>query len=225
MKKRVSARRWLAAGKASDYFSHDNIKPGDLVVLACRVSYCVQDHAGNLRRQVAHLKKLVKARGGKIIAIFKFVGSGQDPYWLGNAADEALENGAKIVVECVNRAIRHPAYHSETNFTAQARTSDLEDMKWWAKGVEMVSILDPDATPQEERSFQTSRGQSESGNKGGRPRKRTRRRWPDATKRLAIDLHLQEMSYRKIEAETGVPVSTMQRWFADIELVYASGQS
>jgi hypothetical protein len=225
MRKRVSARRWLAPGKASNYFTYDNIKPGDLVVLACRVSGWEQERTKKLNRQVANLRKLVKARGARIAAIFKHVGSGQDPVWLGNAADEALENGAKIVVECVNRAIRHPAYHSKKNFTSQAQTIDLEDMKFWTKGLELVSILAPDATPQEERSYQTRRGQAESGNKGGRPRKQTRRLWQVATKRLAIDLHLQGTSYRKIAAETGVPVSTMQRWFADIERVYASGQS
>ena len=182
------------------------------MVIACRESGWEQNRTHKLKRQAAYLRNYVRERGGKVIALFTHVGSGWDATWIGNAADEARENGAKILFECVNRAARHPAYHSESNFTAQARTSDLEDVRYWAKGVELVTVLQPDATPEEERSFQTKRGQSISGNKGGRPRKRQRTIRPHETIRQAMELRAAGSSYGEIANALDVPRATVQSW-------------
>lgn len=209
----VSARRRFERGKASDYFSYDNIKTGDIFVVACRVSGREQDRSNKLKRQVSNLRKHIIDRGGIVVGVVAVVESGWDPMWLAQAAAIAKKHGGKIAVECVNRAIRSSAYHSERDPTAQARTPELEYMKSCLDGVEITSMLDPDASAGEERGYQTRRGQSESGNKGGKPmRKKNRRK---KLKPEAIRLQQIGESIAGISRLLNVAESTVRDWLRD----------
>ena len=53
---RVSAKRWLACGKASNYIQQANIQPCDKVVLICRVSEHEQGRRNNHADQEADLR-------------------------------------------------------------------------------------------------------------------------------------------------------------------------
>ena len=170
MRNRVSARRRLERGKASNYISSiDNIKRGDKVVLACRVSGREQERRRNLDGYEAHMRTEMERLDAVVVDVVCRQISGFDPYWIGAAVEIAKKHDAKIVALSTNRLIRHPAYHSERCWDAQARTPDLEYLKYWAQGVQLVTVLNPDASPREERSLQTKVGQCAKGRKGGRP--------------------------------------------------------
>ena len=64
--KRPSVDRRLLPGKASNYInSIDEIKPGDIVVLCCRVSGRIQRHWDNLTDSEASLRHVVATRGAR----------------------------------------------------------------------------------------------------------------------------------------------------------------
>lgn len=85
-------------------------------------------------------------------------------------------------------------------------------MALWLDGVEAMTLLHPDATPAEVRSYQRKRGQKAKGNKGGRPAKtkpeKNRKRWF----RTVFAMKREGASYRKIAAATGVPSKTCHNW-------------
>jgi len=141
-----------------------------LKILCCRVSGHTQHHNGNLDGQAADLRRVAEQSGATVIDRQHHVGSGTDPYWLAPAVALAKEQGAKLLAECTDRFIRHPAYHSNDNPDAQARDEELKDLAWWAGGVTLVTLLHPDASPPEVRSHQRKRGQRAKGRKGGRPK-------------------------------------------------------
>ena len=170
MKTRVSAKRWIARGLPSSFIKLiDSIAPGDKVVLACRVSGREQKRRGNDTGQEAYLRHELERRGAVVVLVYRRTVSGFDPYWLCPAIEAAKQCGAKLVALTTNRLIRPPGYHSKENPTAQARQCDLDELQWWLQGVEIVTLLDPDASPSEERSLQSKVGQWAKGRKGGRP--------------------------------------------------------
>ena len=170
-RKRASDLR-LLRGQAGDYIKHaiDELRPGDRVILCCRVSACTQDHDGNLANSVANLTERAEYFGAKVIWVKKYVGSGFDPWWLAWAVEFAKKNGAKLFAETTNRFIRNPGYNSAKNPYAQARDADLQDLQWWTKGVTLVTDLDPNASAHDELSYHRKRGQKFKGNRGGRPK-------------------------------------------------------
>jgi hypothetical protein len=169
-----------------------------------------QEQRGNHFDQQAKLRKAVAKLGGVVVGVTSLQVSGFDPYWLAGPVEIAKRRKAKLVAESTNRFIRHPAYHSKDNPTAQARESDLDDLRWWTQGLELVTIHDPDAEPGGERSEQIKRGQDAKGRKGGRPRKR--RRWPKETREQARELRRAGASLGEIARELGVPRPTVQYW-------------
>ncbi len=190
---RVSARSRLLPGKASSFIGHaiNEIKPGDLVLLCCRVSRHTQEYSGNLADQEKNLRTRAEKLGVTVIEVFTHVGSGCDPYWLALPAEKAKQLGAKLFAETTDRLIRHPGYHSGRWPNAQARNTELEDLRWWTSGVILTTDLNPDAIPSEVRSYQRKRGQVAKGNKGGRPRIfNEQRKLLDAVKKLWRSLPL-----------------------------------
>jgi hypothetical protein len=159
----------LGYGKASEYVTHDDIKQGDLVIPVCRVSTWEQEHDLNLSDQERSMRQEMERRGAVVIDVIRHVGSGWDTAWLAEAADIARRRGAKLVAESLSRFIRSPDDHSKKKPQARPSWQDLDQLRLATVGVELVTLLDPDATPGEERSYQTSRGQSQKGNRGGRP--------------------------------------------------------
>jgi hypothetical protein len=170
--------------------SFDAIQRGDKVILCCRVSGWTQDHHGNLDDMEASLRESAEARGAIVVDTVRHVGSGSDPYWLFQAARKARETRAKLLAESTNRFIRHPRYHSKERPDLQARDCDLRWLASTTSGVELVTVLDPDATPAEERAIETRRGQSLKCRKGGRPikgRHRFRAKWLPYAEQLSTD--------------------------------------
>jgi len=160
----------MRAGRASDYIRHapEEIKPGDKLILACRVSECEQDRKGNLADQEANLRERAENLGAIVLRVVSQVESGYKPWWVGRAVFLAKQYGAKIFAESTDRLIRTPAFDKK-NQDAQARDSDLRYLVWWSEGVVLATDLHPDATPKETRSYQRKRGQRMKGNRGGRP--------------------------------------------------------
>jgi hypothetical protein len=177
-RKKVSARGWIEQycrpGNARDFITHDGIRPGDRVVLCCRVSTRQQDHTGNLTAHERHLRAEIAARRANVVGVVRHVGSGFDPLWVGRAAYIAKRHNAKIVAIATDRLIRHPDYKSTgTRYERNARacTEDLEDLNRYADGVELVTLTDPDATLADCMAVHKKIGQHAKGRKGGRPGK------------------------------------------------------
>ena len=192
-RRRVSARKWVGSdrrlepGDASHYikWAPDVIAKGTKVVIAARVSTGQQNRRQNLADQVGHLSRWVADSGALVVGDpVEHVGSGADPSWLPGAALLARQHGAVILAESVDRLIRNPDFNPKTCPDAQPREADLEELRVWTDGVILATLIHPNATPAEIRSFQRRRGQEAKGHRGGRPRKR---RWKE--RRLArIDL-------------------------------------
>lgn len=179
---RVSARRALERGKASNYIRPiEAIQPGDRVVLWCRVSTrWQQERKGNLDDQEANLRRVAEERGATVVDVARHVVSGcanEDEYHdlldrLADAAELATQHGAKLLAENTSRLIRHPSYDS--NPTAQARELDLRELRRATEGVVLVTHLDPDATPRQEQKYHEERGKREREARAGGQRKRSR---------------------------------------------------
>ena len=192
----------ITAGKASDYICHarDEIKPGDRVVLRCRVSSCVQAHKKNLDDSEAHLRKRAEQLGAIVVYVYQHVGSGWDTSSLDTAAEKARLYGAKIFAESTDRLIRNPLY-SKYRQDLQAQETDLQKLQRCTEGIVLVTDIHPDASPSEVRSYQRKRGQAAKGNRGGRPTKQLRRSWKArrlARIKLSKEMRAAGLSYREI---------------------------
>ena len=206
-------------GKASNYIRHakSEIRPGDKVILFCRVSDRSQE--ANLDDQEANLRWVVEKRGAKVLdPPIRKVKKGWDISWLNEPAARAREHGAKLLAETPNRFIRPRVYDSRYNQDAQASEEDLELLRTLTEGVILVTDLHADATAGEERAYEIERGHRAKGNKGGRPKKSPKR--PPGFKRerrrqtLERVLALREKgwSIRDIAKAVDVRKSTVGDW-------------
>lgn len=166
--------RLLQAGRASRYImaASEATRKGTRVVIVVRVSTSQQNHNRNLDDQLDTLRRWVADRGGVVVAEVPHVGPGSDPSWLRQAATLARQLGAVLLAESVDRFVRHPDFNPKACPDAQPREIDLQELRHCTEGVILATLLSPDATPEQIRSYQRRRGQSEKGNRGGRPRKR-----------------------------------------------------
>lgn len=180
-RRRVSAARRLALrakpGRASDYITHGGILRGDVVLLWCRVSSREQDRTGNLRGQEHALQTAMLSAGARTVGVLPWTGSGQSPYArMSEAARMARKLGAtKIVAVSTDRFIRHPDFKAtgtEYERDARASSDQLEELVLWANGIELVTLIHPDAPLSECMAAHKRHGQKAKGNRGGRPRKR-----------------------------------------------------
>ena len=138
--------------------------------------------------------------------------------WVARVADIAKRHNAKIVAITTDRLIRHADFKSkgtEYERNARANTEDLDDLKRYADGVELVTLVDPDAPMADCMALHKEIGQQVKGRKGGRPRKnppgyKKERRLRDQPE--AVRLRAEGKSIREIAHILGVPVSTVHRW-------------
>ena len=79
---------------------------------------------------------------------------------------------AIVVAESVARFIRNIEYNSVTNWNAKPTVADYNRLQLETDGVKLATLINPDATPEEIRSYETKRGKKSKGNPGGRPKKR-----------------------------------------------------
>ena len=162
-------------GIASDYISDNrSLKRRQRVVIYCRVSGHVQERSQNLSDQGENLKNELKQRGFVVLEIISEVASGwkEDRDGLLRAVEIAHENDAVVVAESVTRFIRSRDYNSKTNRNALPTVAEYRRLQRDTQGVKLATLVAPDATPEEIRSYETKRGKKSKGNPGGRPKKR-----------------------------------------------------
>jgi hypothetical protein len=83
----------------------------------------------------------------------------------------AKGENALILAETTSRLVRSHLYHPSDRPDAQPKDAEFQVLLEYVEGVRLVTALNPDAIPGEERAYQTIRGQQAKGNRGGRPRK------------------------------------------------------
>ncbi|MCH9652586.1 MAG: recombinase family protein [Planctomycetes bacterium] len=178
IRKKVSARKSIekkvSPGDASKYISYDCIKPGDQVVLYCRVSTRQQNYTGNLDAQERYLRTQVTERGAIVVTAVQCVGSGFYPFRLAYAASLAKQSGAKIVALTTDRFIRNEFFKStgsKFERNARANIEGLETLKQCAEGIELVTLVHPNTSLLECSGWQKKIGQQVKSRKGGRPKK------------------------------------------------------
>lgn len=218
MKKRLSMRALVESefktGKASRVIQPLNINSGDSTILAVRVSRC--EESANLDDAEANLRAAVEAAGATVAGVYRWIGSGFDPFWIPAAVMRARSVGAvAIFAETTDRFIRNEHYHSVKQPNLQATDRQLDEVAQLADGMPLMTVLDPDATPGEVRSFHTKRGQTQKNRTGGRPavkragyKKQTR--WANL-----VDVRRAKrsgMSVREISERLGLKKSTVQDW-------------
>jgi len=229
---RDSTWRRLEAGRAGNYIRAFGLRPGDKVIIWCRVSGRSQGLNGNPQNQATALRKVCEDCGAIVVDVFEIVGSGLDTGeygteehlgMLARAAAKARKEGAILLAESTDRFIRPDFYHSNKCPGALPRTRELDILQEMTLGVQLMTLLDPDAKPREVKRYQTKRGQLLKNNKGGRPpgsEKEKEKNEPGYMKsrkeRLlpkVLQLHNQGDSIRMIMRKTGLgSTSTVFEW-------------
>lgn len=160
------------ANRASSHIQWiESIIPGTKVVLWCRVSGRLQKARGNNADQERALRAEAKKRGLEIVGVRSYVGNTANAEAeLYHAANLAANAGAILLAESSSRFARNP------NFTPPrphlvAGFMEWADLRWVCGGITLVTLLHPDATWQDERAYQSKRGQEQKDNAGGRPPK------------------------------------------------------
>jgi hypothetical protein len=233
MREPVSARpaieMRMKSGSASDYLQHfaAMIKPGDKVVLWCRVSHPA--NASHLADQESALREACEYAGAIVVNVLSKVVLGYEPEleirrmalsWIDEIAKAAVcaaACNASLFATETDRFVRSPFFKSKhkTRWKAQARKIDLEELKLNVSGVRLLTLSAPDALPSEARSLQTKRGCKRASNKPG---PKTKLQFANRQKRIdlmlpkVLQLDAAGISTRQIEAQTGIPSSTVRRW-------------
>ena len=153
-----------------------------------------------------------------MVEVVRHVGSGFDPLWVARVADIAKRHNAKIVAITTDRLIRHADFKSkgtEYERNARANTEDLDDLKRYADGVELVTLVDPDAPMADCMALHKEIGQQVKGRKGGRPRKnppgyKKERRLRNQSK--VFWMRAVGYPVRQIARILDEPESTVRRW-------------
>jgi hypothetical protein len=151
-------------------------------------------------------------------------GPGCEPDWLARAVAKAEKHGVTaLLAECTSRFIRHTHFstrHGRWRAKLQAGTRELDDLRWWTKGYRLVTVLDPNATPEEETSYQTRRQAEHKRGGGDRVTGYKKRRRNDLqplvlSLRRRVRHNGKRKSYLAIAQATGVPQETVRRWCLD----------
>jgi hypothetical protein len=217
---RFSVAKWVDAqfttGKASRVVRPFEVHPGDRLVLCVRVSN--RERRRNLVDAEASLRRAVESAGGIVVGVMPHVGSGTDPFWVGAAALMAKRRRATVLLaESTDRFVRNKYYHSVDFPDVQATEAELKELARCAGGMPLMTLLHPDASPSEVRSYQSKRGQWAKRRKGGRPRSK-RPGYKKLRKKeklgLVLWLHRRDWPVREIAAKpmVSVPKSTVHEW-------------
>ncbi len=221
-RKKVSAKKTIerifTPGDASKYITHDGIQQGDQVVLYCRVSTRQQNHNGNLDTQEQYLRNQIDKRDAKVVHVVRYVGSGFEPLRLPLAVRFAKQHSAKIVALSTDRFIRHESFKStgtKKARTLRVNTGGLEILREIAKGVELVTLLDPNATLPECAGLQKKIGQQMKNSKGGRPNKRKpgyKKERRQKNLPIVFQLRTEGLKIRDIARKLIIHESTIRHW-------------
>lgn len=191
------------------------ISAGTPVWLVARKS----DGKHDERSKDAQLKQLTEwcfERGAVLVGSTQCTTPGHDPNWLYPAVDGARKHRAVILAETTARLIRSAAFDPSKQYNdMMPNTVELASLRTVLDGVVAATLLDPDADPKAIHAQQVTRGQAASGNKGGRPKRTPPGKLKADKERLqpiAKQLRNDGWSYRKIEAELGIPMRTIYDW-------------
>lgn len=222
-----STKRWLRSvgrgfpksrdWQASDFFGRLADVPRHIpLVLLCRKSW-LPDAAESLPGQKKNLKGEAEALGFRVLKIFAEVGSGQrtDFEHRTEAANFAGKMGAVLAAECVSRFIRSMDYKGRLDDPPPTDQEYYAAIRAMRRAKQLVTLLDPDSSYAEERSYQTRRGLRERGVKGGRPyavkpgymKARRRKLLPKVQA-----LRAEGWSYRRIGRFLNLSFSTIRDW-------------
>jgi hypothetical protein len=182
------------------------LQPGEEVILVGRVSERPQAVRGNLAEQLQDMRAAVQAKGAIIVGAFDHVGPGWQadhlyaPVLAALGRHRRIRPGASLrargdepilVARDVSRFIRNPSYDGRHDHAGAVPTeADLRYLAQMTFGLRLMTVLDPDASPNTIRGYQTRTGMAAKANMGGRPvkgRKLFRLKWQDAALRLHGD--------------------------------------
>lgn len=221
-KGRSAAKAGKQQELANEYISHidDVLKPGDKVVLYCRVSGRCQAWRKNLDNQQACLEKVAKERGLPVVRCYRDMESGwkEEREKISKTAIDALKHDAAVLALSTDRFIRSDEYRSDSNPGAQPSRQEFENLKRATQGATLVTVLPPHMHWRKVRGFQSKLGQKAKGRKGGRPantKAGDKKRRREQLKPDAIKLRKRGYTIRQISAELSVPKTTVQDWLSD----------
>jgi hypothetical protein len=199
----------------SHYFhAIDDVHRGANVVLCPRVSRLGQKASGNCADQAQRLRSVADERGFNVVDVFPHVGHGSDFSWLIPAVAKAKACGAKLLAESASRFIRSEKYDPVKAPEAQPSKQQMDSLLAIADGVELVTVVNPAATPAEERAYQSRRGNEAKKNWGGRPPSKSDylRRRRAKLKPIVKKLREEGASLGEIVRQKNVPKSTVRDW-------------
>jgi hypothetical protein len=162
---------------------------GLLWVLLVRVSTAQQGKKRNSRNQELEMRRAVEEAGGTVLeeCVFREEQKGNGPEWeqlCHDVAEACRENNAALLIADPSRLLRHPQFLSTDSVRCRLQPipEEWNNMAHIFYGVEVYSLNDPDATPEQTRSYLTKLGQSAKGKKGGGDhkqgaRKRFKKKW------------------------------------------------
>lgn len=218
----VQARHYVGSGNPGRVLcSLDDALEAGLtrVVMYARASTSQQ--VDSIPQQMADLDAAVWAHGLEEVGRFEEVCQG------GTIARSALlaaiicaeREGAFVLADNSTRVLRHEDFDARCRSSLRASDYQWDDLADFARDVRIATLQHPALENAAIRGSESRRGQTHTGRKGGRPPKPERRACKaireanrDYVLYLANDVG---MSYREIEAETGVRKSTVGRWVGE----------
>jgi hypothetical protein len=166
---------------------------------------------------LANLRQHAEARNGIIVGTHRLIGQRYCSKWIRKALRKLNRLGADwLLAETSDRFARSRLYDCIANPNAQAGAKLLRKLQQLT-GDRLMTVLSPDATNSEIRSFQRRRGQQFKGNFGGRPLKiRYKSRYhksPEIVEKV-LRLRDRDVSWRRIAEIIGRSQSTIRGWYA-----------
>lgn len=211
-RKRVSCRpllnRIFTPGKPSTFGikSVNDLPSGTKVFCAVRESSDKQ--RSGLVDQLNSNIEAVRQRGSKVVDHWSIVVPAHDTYFIKKSVELAKEAGATaIVIESVSRAIRNDYFSPTCLRELQPTNRELRGMVDTLDGLDLYTVLDPDATAKDERDFEKARRRSQRPYKSGPSR--NRRGWASDSDKNRLRLLLAEgHSVCSAARQMGIPKST-----------------
>lgn len=188
-----------------------DLTPGRVVIYA-RESSRWQDANGNLRCQIALLRRQLKKLGFTVIKVFQEAASGQrhERPLLKRAAAYAQRHNAVLVSEAVNRYVRSQYFHTQLHPKSSLHVEELERISHIGGTAMLATFLHPDTPESEVRSYQTRRGLGERA-RANRPAGYKKVRREQMLARV-LRLHGLGYSYRELAGLLEIPRETISRW-------------
>ena len=201
-------------GQAILYILAFCLRPGDRVMILARKSGC--ERGNNLDDQVENLRRIIEATGAVVVGVYEYTSRGYE-HRVSYAACRAKQLGATILLaETTDRIVRNLHYHSVKRPDLQATDEQLAEVArdaGWC-GIKLMTHLDPDAPPEEVRSYQTKRGQRLKGHKGGRRAHQPKKHRKEKKLGLVLFLHRRGWTLGEISRKrmVGVAKSVVHEW-------------